>query len=194
LGFRSDIEALWHLGTSSDAVTSDVKLPLFSWNKVPDDQEELEKFKSFLVRSFNADWIKEGSIKKEHEKLISTSKDQTKSITILAIESDNIAAVKVGEVFYGTLRLEKQQNGELYTYQIIERKAWSFYQSLADLALLLLSPLLAIAAWFILTRGGDIDKYIVALVSLTVGLATNTIISNLTDFTTQKMKTQTAGG
>jgi hypothetical protein len=87
--------------------------------------------------------------------------------------------------------LEKQ-NGDLNVYQTIGITTWSFYQSLSDLALLLLSPLLAIAVWFILTRGGDIDKYIVALVSFTVGLATNTIISILTDFATQKVKTQTS--
>jgi hypothetical protein len=102
-----------------------------------------------------------------------------------------IDIISVGNLFYGTLRLEKQPNGDLYVYQTMERRAWSFYQSLADLAILLLSPLLAIAAWFILMRGGDIDKYIVALVSFTVGLATNAIISNLTDFTVQRIKTQT---
>lgn len=141
----------------------------------------------------NADWINEAtSIKREDGKIVSTSQDQAKTITIQAIESENIATVKFGDVLYSTLRLEKHTNGDLYVHRVVERSVWTFYQSLADLASLLLSPLLAIAAWFILTRGGDIDKYIVALVSFTVGLATNSIISNLTDFTTQKIKTQTA--
>lgn len=185
---------IWHLDTPSDAVSSNVKSVLFSWNKIPEDLKQLEKFKSFLLNSFDADWIKEGSIKNVDGKLITTSADQTKSITIEPNESYNIASIKVGNVFFGTLRLERQPSGDLYVYQIMERRVWSFFQSLADLALLLLSPLLAIAAWFILTRGGDIDKYIVALVSFTVGLATNTIISNLTDFTVQKIKTQTESG
>jgi hypothetical protein len=47
---------------------------------------------------------------------------------------------------------------------------------------------LAIAAWFILMRGVDIDKFIVALVSFTLGLATYSINSTLTEFTTQRIK------
>jgi hypothetical protein len=184
---------IWHLDTSTDVLSSNIRLPLFDWNKVPADQSELDKFKSFLIRSLNADWITDGKIDKlDNNKIIATSKDQSMSITIQAYESDNIATVKLGDIFFGNLQLEKQQNGNLFVYQTIERKTWSFYQSLTDLSLLLLSPLLAIAAWFILTRGGDIDKYIVALVSFTVGLATYTIISTLTDFTTNKIKTQTS--
>jgi hypothetical protein len=102
--------------------------------------------------------------------------DQTLEISIEAFESNKIANVKLGNALYSNLFLEKHQD-DLYVYQTIERKTWSFYQSLTDLSLLLLSPLLAIAAWFILTRDGDIDKYIVALVSFTVGLATYAIIS-----------------
>jgi hypothetical protein len=179
---------LWNLERSSEA--NNVKIPLFSWNKVPDDQAELEKLKTFLKNSFGADWITEGSIKKENGKLVATSKDQTKSITMETF-SDNILMIKIGDVCYGKLRLEKQQNGDVYVYQTVEIRVWSFYQSLTDLALLLLSPLLAIAAWFLLTRAGDVDKFIVALVSLTVGLATNSIISYLTDFATQQVRTQT---
>ena len=184
---------IWHLETTGDAVSTDIKLPLFSWNKVPNDQGELAKFKAFLTKSLNADWITDGSIVKEDNKIVSKSKDQSISITIEAFESNKIASVKLGNAPYGNLYLEKQQD-DLYVYQTIERKTWSFYQSLADLSLLLLSPLLAIAAWFILTRGGDIDKYIVALVSFTVGLATYTIISTLTDFTTNRIKTQATSG
>lgn len=182
---------LWHLDPSSDVVASDMRLPLFNWTKTPVDLHELDNFKSFLIKSLHADWITEGSVKKEDNRLVAISKDQTISIIIEAFESDKIAIVKVGDDYYTTLRLEKQ-NGDLSVYQTIGRTTWSFYQSLSDLALLLLSPLLAIAAWFILTRGGDIDKYIVALVSFTVGLATNSIISTLTDFATQKVKTQTS--
>ena len=181
---------LWNLERSSDATTNNVKIPLFSWNKVPDDQAELEKLKSFLRTSFGADWITDGSIKKENEKLVATSKDQTKSITMEAFLSDNIVTIKLGDVTYGKLRLEKSQNVDVYVYQTVERRVWSFYQSLTDLALLLLSPLLAIAAWFLLTRAGDVDKFIVALVSLSVGLATSSIISYLTDFATQQVRTQ----
>jgi hypothetical protein len=184
---------LWNLERSSDATTNNVKIPLFNWNKVPDDQAELIKFKSFLINSFGANWIKEGSIRRENDKIISSSKDQLETITIEAIPSENIAIIKLGDVTYGKLRLEKKQNGDLNVYHIIERRVWSFYQSLTDLALLLLSPLLAIAAWFLLTRAGDVDKFIVALVSLTVGLATNTIISYLTDFTTGQIRTQATG-
>jgi len=189
---------IWHLDTTFNADDSDIKYPLFKWNKIRDDEGERERFKTFLRNSLGADWITEGTIKMEDDdnKIVSTSKDLASSITIkknkLANNTtvSNSATVNIGDHFYATLLLVQEQ-GDLVAYLTKKRKIWSFYQSLTDLALLLLSPLLAIAAWFILTRGGDIDKYIVALVSFTVGLATYSIISTLTDFATQKIKTQT---
>jgi hypothetical protein len=64
------------------------------------------------------------------------------------------------------------------------RKA--FYQSLEDLSLLFLSPLLAIAIWFVLSQwtptqeaGHSNNFYILATVSFTVGLVTNEIVQFL---------------
>jgi hypothetical protein len=42
----------------------------------------------------------------------------------------------------------------------MNRRIWSFYQSLSELALLFLSPLLAVAVWFILNTGGEFNKYV----------------------------------
>lgn len=41
---------IWHLDTSSDAVTTNIKVPLFILNKIPDNQVELSNFKSFLKK------------------------------------------------------------------------------------------------------------------------------------------------
>jgi hypothetical protein len=59
---------------------------------------------------------------------------------------------------------------------------------MGDLALLALAPLLAIAAWYLLTCRGSIDKYVVATVSFTVGLVTDRIVSYLMGFTSLMFK------
>jgi hypothetical protein len=82
----------------------------------------------------------------------------------------------------------KSASSDGSVYQITYRRAWIFYQSIGDLALLTLVPLLAIAAWFLLIRGGSIDKYVVATVSFTVGLVTNRIVTYLIGFTSSMFK------
>ncbi|HZB18076.1 MAG TPA: hypothetical protein VE445_12995 [Nitrososphaeraceae archaeon] len=59
---------------------------------------------------------------------------------------------------------------------------------MGDPALLPLAPLLAIEAWYFLTRRGSIDKYVVTTVSFTVGLVTDRIVSYLIGFTSLMFK------
>jgi hypothetical protein len=69
-------------------------------------------------------------------------------------------------------------------------RTWSFYQSLEDLALLFLSPLLAIAIWFVLFEGGTTGTYAIAVISFTVGLVTEEVIQTLIGFTGSILRVQ----
>lgn len=69
----------------------------------------------------------------------------------------------------------------------------SFFQSLEDLSLLFLSPLLAVAIWFVLsqwtpTQAGN-NFYILATVSFTVGLVTDEIVQFLIKLTQSILRT-----
>lgn len=70
-------------------------------------------------------------------------------------------------------------------------KIRNFYQSLEDIALLFLAPLLAIAVYFLLTvfglEGGN-SIYTIAVISFTVGLVTEEVVQALIRFTTSKLK------
>ena len=69
----------------------------------------------------------------------------------------------------------------------IDSRRRSFYRSLEDLSLLFLSPLLAIAIWFVLSQWtptqGRNNVYILAAVSFTVGLVTDEIVQFLIKLT-----------
>lgn len=60
-----------------------------------------------------------------------------------------------------------------------------FYESLKDIALFFLSPLLAIAVWLVLLQGGTTSIYSLAAVSFTIGLVTREVIIALIGFTTR---------
>jgi hypothetical protein len=75
-----------------------------------------------------------------------------------------------------------RKNDGIMVYQTISWRSWLFYQSLEDLALLFLAPLLAIAVWFLLTLAGTESKYTIALASLTIGLVTDEAIRALLKF------------
>jgi hypothetical protein len=72
-------------------------------------------------------------------------------------------------------------------------KLRNFYQSLEDIALLFLAPLLAIAVYFLLTvfglEGGN-SIYTIAVISFTVGLVTEEVVQALIRFTTSKLKVE----
>lgn len=46
-----------------------------------------------------------------------------------------------------------------------------------------MAPLLAVAVWFLLKQAGTEDLDVVSVVSFTVGLVTQQVISTLTEFT-----------
>jgi hypothetical protein len=57
-----------------------------------------------------------------------------------------------------------------------------FYETLRDLALFFLSPLLAVAVWLVLFQGGTTSILTLAAVSFTVGLFTREVVQALIDF------------
>lgn len=67
----------------------------------------------------------------------------------------------------------------------------NFYQSLEDIAILFLAPLLAIAVYFLLKvfgLEGDNAIYTIAVVSFSIGLVTEEVIRTLIQFTTSRLK------
>ncbi len=67
-------------------------------------------------------------------------------------------------------------------YQNLSWRSWLFYQSLEDLSLLFLAPLLAVAVWFLLVQAGTSGIYTLALASFTIGLVTYEVIRALLRF------------
>ena len=67
----------------------------------------------------------------------------------------------------------------------------NFYQSLEDIAILFLAPLLAVAVYFLLKvfgLEGDNAIYTIAVVSFSIGLVPEEVIRTLIQFTTSRLK------
>ncbi|HEY7228048.1 MAG TPA: hypothetical protein VH481_07975 [Nitrososphaeraceae archaeon] len=64
------------------------------------------------------------------------------------------------------------------------------WESIGELSEIVLSPFLAVAAWFLLSVTTTPNIYTVALVSFTVGLVTKDIVQRLTEFTQSTMKSE----
>ena len=162
---------------------------LFSWDDVVGKDnvpgKDSKKLKAFLTDKFDIEWfaseefVREGDNKLKitngvHEVLITL----TDGIANLTIDNDKI-------IYKFTV---KKENKHTNIYQTMSWRSWLFYQSLEDLSLLFLAPLLAIALWFLLTQASTTSKYILALASFTVGLVTDEIIRSLLRFIRPKLK------
>jgi hypothetical protein len=97
---------------------------------------------------------------------------------------------------WDTARLrEKMQDVMKKNGQHVINRTWLFYVSLHDLALFILSPLLAIVVWFVLSESGATGLFTIAAVSFTVGLVTEEIIQTLMRFTSSVLRSaESAGG
>jgi hypothetical protein len=83
-----------------------------------------------------------------------------------------------------------KKTAALHILIIRERRKFAFYQSLKDITLFMLSPLLAIAVWFFLSQGvegGTVEPYLIAIVSFSVGLITEQVIEALKQFSSNIM-------
>ena len=56
------------------------------------------------------------------------------------------------------------------------------------MTILFMAPLLAIATWFLLNTASVYNKYIIATISLTIGLITENIINRLINFSESAFK------
>jgi hypothetical protein len=100
---------------------------------------------------------------------------------------DRIDITFNGELVDHTL-IGKRINDQIFVYNRLNKKNWLFYQSLGDMTILVMAPLLAIATWFLLNTAGVYDKYIIATISLTIGLITENIINRLINFSESAFK------
>lgn len=74
----------------------------------------------------------------------------------------------------------------------IKRKA-VFYQSLTDLSLFFLAPILAIVVWFLFSQWEPLENSpsVLAVFSFASGLVTNEIVGKITDFTKDNLQKRT---
>jgi hypothetical protein len=157
-------------------------LYLFNWESVPGNVAESKRLKDFLKDNFDISWLNNREFTKSSDnKTISImSGDNTSQLSLVLDDTLAKADVNINGIKTQELRTIRGKDGT-NIYQEMSRRRWTLYQSLEDLALLILSPLLAIAVWFLLTRGGTVDKYIIAAICFTVGLITDRIIYTLTN-------------
>ena len=67
-----------------------------------------------------------------------------------------------------------------------DNKDTFFYQTLSDLSLIFLSPLLAIAVYLVFFQGGTVSIYTLAAISISIGLVTKEAIGMLTNFVSSR--------
>jgi hypothetical protein len=77
---------------------------------------------------------------------------------------------------------------ETFLHGKYQGKHTLMWQTIGELAEIVLSPFLAVAAWFLLSLAGTPNICTVAVVSFTVGLATKDIIERLINYTTSELK------
>ena len=75
----------------------------------------------------------------------------------------------------------------LHILAIRARRKFAFYQTLKDVTLFMLCPLLAIVVWFFLLQAGIDNPYVTAVVSFSVGLITEQVIETLRRFASNIM-------
>jgi len=156
---------------------------LFNWNELTGSNYESNKFKQYLNSKFRITWINDD----RHFENVSPnelkieSPDKKNLISTKLNETEDKIVINLNGQILDTL-IARKANNQILVYARVEKKNWLFYQSLGDLTILVMAPLLAIAAWFLLTTAGVYDKYIIATVSFAIGLITENIINRLINF------------
>ena len=75
---------------------------------------------------------------------------------------------------------------------VIKKNMKLFIQSLHDIALIVISPLLAVVIWFVLFQGGTTSNYTLAAIGITTGFLIREIVNRLIGFATPNVTVQTA--
>lgn len=155
---------------------------LFNWKEVPGNVNETNKLKQYLSANYGINWLNNREFEKLSDlELKIYSENKSQSILMQLNKTEDKISIKIDEIIKGIL-IANRSKEDILVYKRIDKKNWLFYQSLGDLTILVMAPLLAIAAWFILTTAGVYDKYVVATVSFAIGLVTENIINRLIGF------------
>jgi hypothetical protein len=152
------------------------KIPLFLWDNVPGTDSNIVRI--FLKERFDIGWISSQEFVKSQDGNTLTLTNGSSMVTITL--DGNFARVALGDKEIYHFPVDRVDGKKVY--QTVSWRSWVFYQSLEDLALLFLAPLLAIAVWFLLVLAGTDSKYTFALASFTIGLVTDEAIRALLRF------------
>lgn len=166
----------------------EVDVLIFNWDEVPGNSLESNKLKQYLLSNFDVPWIsKRDFVRIDDYRISITSENEESSLLLRLNDSKNRVDVIINTNKKRSFVVKKVTD-KILIYQTIDKKHWIFYQSLGDLTILFMAPLLSIITWFILTTGGTYDKYIIATVSLAVGLISDNIINRLINFADTSFK------
>ena len=162
---------------------------IFSWKEVPGNSSESDKLREYLIFNFDVPWISNRDfVTKSNKEINITSENGGNSLSLILNDLENLIELSINSKKYSFIA--KREGDKILVYQKIPKKNWLFYQSLGDLTILLMAPLLSTITWFILTTGETYDKYVIATVSLAVGLISENIINRLIDFTETSFKSK----
>lgn len=155
---------------------------LFNWNEIPGNLQETNKLKQYLSTAYTINWLNNREFEKVSDlELKIYSEDKAHNISLHLNKIEEKIIIKIDDIIKGILVANRLKE-DILVYKRSDKKNWLFYQSLGDLTILVMAPLLAIASWFILTTAGVYDKYVVATVSFAIGLITENIINRLIGF------------
>ena len=167
----------------------EIEVLIFNWNDVPGNALESNKLKQYLMSNFDVPWISKRDFVRISDSQVNISSESGENLLSLILKSENLV-----ELFINTNKIysfiAKRITDKILIYQKMGKKSWLFYQSLGDLTVLFMAPLLSIIAWFILTTGGTYNKYVISTVSLAVGLISDNIINRLINFADTAFKSK----
>jgi hypothetical protein len=165
---------------------SDIRtVKLFSWNNVPGSEES--SLKDFLKKKYKLQWITDQlKFTKDDNKSLSLKDDKSDHFLSITLDNDTAILSLNNDKKENKKFIVKKENNDntIYTEEFDPLKS-TFYNSLRDIALILLAPLLAAAVWFLIIQNGvDAAKgiYVLAVVSFAVGLATDNVVQALVNF------------
>jgi hypothetical protein len=166
----------------------EVDVLIFNWNEVPMNALESNKLKQYLLANFDVHWISQRNFVRGNDSEISMTSENGENLLLLRLNDKKNRVDLIINSNKTRNFVAKKLTDKILIYQTIDKKRWIFYQSLGDLTILFMAPLLSIIAWFILTTGGTYNKYIIATVSLAVGLISDNIINRLINFADTSFK------
>jgi hypothetical protein len=162
---------------------------LFRWDNVPGTDSNT--LRSFLKERFDIKWLVSQEFKKSNNNQLLTIETGSNLLKIELNQDTQSAKASIDNM--EIYRFSAREENGINIYQSLSWRSWLFYQSLEDLSLLFLAPLLAIAVWFLLVQAGISSNLTLALSSFTVGLVTDEVIRALLNFIRRTLGTVEQG-